>query len=78
MSFWQILVFEIFAGVLALYDQLLVVTEEFEEIHRNIQDVDNLFRARDKDEILALAVKAQQVRDTPSKVTFCCYSSLSD
>jgi hypothetical protein len=79
MSLWQILVFEIIAGVLALCDQLLVVTEEVEEIHRNIQDVDNLFRAGDKDEIFALAVKARHVRDTlPSKVTFFCYSSLSD
>ena len=62
MSFWQILVFEILAGVLALCDQVLVVTEEFEEIHRNIQDGD-FFRAEDKDEILALAVKARHVRD---------------
>jgi hypothetical protein len=55
------------------------VTEEVEEIHRNIQDVDNLFRAGDKDEILVLAVKARHVRDTlPSKVTFCCFSSESD
>jgi hypothetical protein len=79
MSLWQILVFEIIAGVLGLCDQLLVVTEEVEEIHRNIQDVDNLFRAGDKDEILVLAVKARHVRDTlPSKVTFCCFSSESD
>ena len=62
MSVRQVIVFEITAGIFALVDQLFVVVEEFEETHRNLRDVDNLFQSKDTDEVLTLALKTEHVR----------------